>query len=124
MADKMQSPVERHCPIETVLSLIGGKYKSLILWSLINGCQRYSDLQRFIPCATPKVLAQHLRELEKGGLISRSIFPVVPPRVEYSLTELGISLVPVLYTLYDWGLQYMDDMGIEMRCPKIVKPSE
>ncbi len=121
MQDKVQSPVERHCPIETVLSLIGGKYKSLILWFLINGEQRYSDLQRFIPCSTPKVLTQHLRELENDGLISRKVFPTVPPHVEYSLTELGLSIVPVLYALYDWGITYMDERGIEMRCPKVSK---
>ena len=72
-----------HCPVETTLDLIGGKYKTLILWHLAGGPQRFSQLQRLITRATPKMLTQQLRELEEDGVIHREVFPVVPPRVEY-----------------------------------------
>ena len=84
--------LERHFPVAATLQLIGGKYKGLILWSLLNGALRFSGLRRAVPCATPKMLTQQLRELETDGLISRTVYPVVPPKVEYALTDLGKSL--------------------------------
>lgn len=76
-----------NCPIEATLEFIGGKYKTIILWHLVDKVLRYSELRKLIPQATPKMLTQQLRELEENGLIKRVIYPVVPPKVEYSLTE-------------------------------------
>ncbi len=105
-----------NCPVDTTLRLIGGKYKSLILWHLIGGALRHGELQRLIPQATPKMLTQQLRELENDDLINRKVFPVVPPKVEYSLTELGISLKPILVAMYTWGTDFMKISGQEIGC--------
>lgn len=85
------------------MNIIGGKYKSLILYKLITGTLRFSQLRRAIPCATPKMLTQQLRELERDGLVRREVFPVVPPKVEYSLTDFGRSMEPVLKAMSAWG---------------------
>jgi DNA-binding HxlR family transcriptional regulator len=98
-----------HCPVEATLSLIGGKYKPIILYHLINQKLRFSELQRIMPQATQKMLTQQLRELERDGLIHREVFPVVPPKTEYSLTEYGASLVPILTAMCDWGNKHMAD---------------
>ena len=98
---------KENCPVEATLDLIGGKYKALILWHLSEGKLRFSELRRAIANATPKMLTQQLRELEAQKLISREVFPVVPPKVEYSLTELGKSLMPILVAMRDWGASYM-----------------
>lgn len=95
------------CPIEATLSLIGGKYKAIILWHLLNHTLRYSELHKKMPNATDKMLTQQLRELEKDGLITRTVYPVVPPRTEYSLTNFGKSLVPILDAMCDWGNDYL-----------------
>ena len=92
------------CPVEATLDLIGGKYKSLILWHLIDTTLRFNELQKKIPNATPKVLTQQLRELETDGLIVRTVHPVVPPKVEYTLSDLGKTIIPVLNAMCDWGL--------------------
>ncbi len=96
-----------HCPVEATLDLIGGKYKSLILWRLADGKLRFSELKKAISNATPKMLTQQLRELEAQNLIHREVYPVIPPRVEYSLTELGHSLMPILVAMRDWGADYL-----------------
>lgn len=95
-----------NCPVEATLNLIGGKYKALILWHLSNGKLRFSQLKQVVS-ATPKMLTQQLRELESQKLIQREVFAVVPPKVEYSLTELGKSLMPILVAMRDWGANYM-----------------
>lgn len=95
------------CPVEATISLIGGKYKAIILWHLMNKTLRYSELHRLVPISTDKMLAQQLRELEKDGLINRKVYPVVPPKTEYSLTALGKTLVPILDALCDWGNEYL-----------------
>ena len=95
-----------NCPVEATLSLIGGKYKALILWHLSKGKLRFSQLKQVVS-ATPKMLTQQLRELEAQKLIRREVFAVVPPKVEYSLTELGKSLMPILVAMRDWGANYM-----------------
>lgn len=105
-----------NCPVDATLSLIGGKYKSLILWHLIDGTLRHGVLQKLIPQATPKMLTQQLRELEADNLIHREVFPVVPPKVEYSLTDFGRSLKPILSAMYDWGANYMSNNGREITC--------
>ena len=104
------------CPVATTLDLIGGKYKALILWHLSEGTLRYSELRKHIVGATPKMLTQQLRELEEKALIHREAFPVVPPRVEYSLTELGKSLLPILVAMRDWGADYLKSRNLESCC--------
>ena len=95
------------CPVEATLDLIGGKYKALILWHLSESQLRFSQLRKLLQNATPKMLTQQLRELEAQQLIHREVFPVIPPKVEYSLTEQGRSLLPILVAMRDWGANYM-----------------
>lgn len=95
------------CPVETTLDLIGGKYKALILWYLAEKKLRFSELHRAITSATPKMLTQQLRELEAQKLIHREVYPVIPPKVEYSLTQTGRSLLPILTAMRDWGAEYL-----------------
>ena len=104
-----------HCPVEATLDLIGGKYKALILWHLSEKKLRFSQLKQVIS-ATPKMLTQQLRELEAQKLIHREVFPVVPPKVEYSLTELGKSLMPILVAMRDWGAEYLRSKNMESCC--------
>jgi DNA-binding HxlR family transcriptional regulator len=112
-----------NCPVDATLRLIGGKYKALILWHLVNGALRHGELQRLIPQATPKMLTQQLRELEGDNLLSRKVYPVVPPKVEYALTDFGRSLMPILTAMYKWGAAYMRDRGKEISCTMIL-PAE
>ncbi len=92
------------CPIESTLALISGKWKILIIKALSQGPVRYGALAREIPPVSAKVLTQQLRELEEDGLVVRTVFPAVPPRVEYSLSAMGASLATVLVALRQWGL--------------------
>lgn len=96
------------CPVEATIRLVGGKYKAVILWHLMSGTLRYSELHRRMPKATDKMLAQQLRELEKDGLITRVVYPVVPPKTEYSLTDFGKSLTPILDEMCNWGKEYLE----------------
>ena len=105
-----------NCPVEATLDLIGGKYKALILWHLSEKKLRFSELSKVITTATPKMLTQQLRELESQALIHREVFAVVPPKVEYSLTELGRSLLPILVAMRDWGADYMRSKNLESCC--------
>ena len=105
-----------NCPVEATLDLIGGKYKALILWHLSENKLRFSELRKVITNATPKMLTQQLRELESQALIHREVFPVVPPKVEYSLTELGRSLLPILVAMRDWGADYMRSKNLDACC--------
>jgi DNA-binding HxlR family transcriptional regulator len=98
-----------YCPVDAVVQLIGGKYKAVILWHLTQKTLRFSELARLVPRATAKMLTQQLRELEHDGIISRKIYPVVPPKTEYSLTEFGKTLIPVLDSMCTWGKTYMKD---------------
>ena len=104
------------CPVETTLDMIGGKYKALILWHLSVGKLRFSELKKVVVNATPKMLTQQLRELETDHLIHREVFPVIPPKVEYSLTETGKSLIPVLTAMRDWGAEYLRSKDLESTC--------
>lgn len=104
------------CPVSTTIRMIGGKYKAFLLWHLTGQTLRFHQLQKLIPEATPKMLTQQLRELEEDGLIVRTVYPVVPPRVEYSLTALGESLFPILEAMYAWGSQRMEEAGMEPAC--------
>jgi len=105
-----------NCPVEATLELIGGKYKTLILWHLSEGKLRFSELRKVIVNATPKMLTQQLRELEANKLIYREVFPIIPPKVEYSLTELGRSLLPVLVAMRDWGAGYLRTKNLDTQC--------
>lgn len=104
------------CPVEATLDLIGGKYKALILWHLSQGKLRFSQLRQAIKNATPKMLTQQLRELEANDLVHREVYPVIPPKVEYSLTETGRSLMPVLVAMRDWGADYLRRKDTEPCC--------
>ena len=95
------------CPVELTLAAVGGKWKVLLLWNMRDGMRRYGELKRLIPGITHKMLTQQLRELEDDGIISRRVYEVVPPHVEYSLTERGKELSPVLEMMSKWGLQFM-----------------
>ncbi len=104
------------CPVESVLNLIGGKYKALIVWNLFGKTLRYSEIKRAVASATPKMLTQQLRELETDGIITRKVYPVVPPKVEYRLTPTGESLKPILEAMYSWGSDYLRAHGHEPNC--------
>ncbi len=105
-----------HCPVEATLELIGGKYKALILWHLSEKDLRFSELRKVIHGATAKMLTQQLRELESQELIHREVYPVVPPKVEYSLTQQGRSLMPILVAMRDWGSEYLRTKSVEPNC--------
>ena len=109
-----------NCPVGATIELIGGKYKSLILWHLINSTLRFGELRKLIPGATPKMLTQQLRELEEDNLITRTVYPVVPPKVEYSLTDSGRSIRPILSAMYEWGAAYLEENGLEINCSMTV----
>jgi DNA-binding HxlR family transcriptional regulator len=96
--------------------MIGGKYKSLILWHLTDATLRFGELHKLIPQATPKMLTQQLRELEADDLITRTVYPVVPPKVEYALTDVGRSIYPILSAMYEWGADYLTRNGLQVNC--------
>ena len=106
-----------NCSVEATMDIIGGKYKVIILWHLIKeGTLRFSQLQKAIPQATPKMLSSQLKELEASGIVERVLYPVVPPKTEYSLTEFGKTLVPIVVSLRDWGNKYLDRIGEPNPC--------
>lgn len=94
------------CPVETTLTLIGDKWKVLILRDLLPGTKRFGELKKSIGSASQKVLTAQLRDMEEMGLVSRKVYAEVPPRVEYTLTETGCSLKPILDAMADWGSAY------------------
>ncbi len=102
----MQLPA---CPVETTLSLIGDKWKVLILRDLLGGTKRFSQLKRSIGNVSQKVLTAQLRDMEQKGLITRKVYAEVPPKVEYTLTETGYSLKPVLDAMSEWGSKYKQE---------------
>lgn len=99
-----------HCPVEAALDVIGGKWKPLILWALGDNVMRFGELQKGLPGVNAKMLTKQLRELEEDGVITRTVYPEIPPRVEYSITEFGKTLIPILEALCNWGAHYL---GIE-----------
>lgn len=110
MPDKETLPP---CPVETTLLLIGNKWKVLILRDLIDGTKRFGELKRSIGSVSQKVLTQQLRAMESDGLVHREVYAEVPPRVEYSLTELGESLKPILDAMLNWGMDYKEKRNTE-----------
>lgn len=99
------------CPVETTLTLIGDKWKVLILRDLLPGTKRFGELKKSIGNVSQKVLTAQLRTMEDSGLINRTVYPEVPPKVEYSLTELGRSLKPILDALQNWGENYKESLN-------------
>jgi DNA-binding HxlR family transcriptional regulator len=100
-----------NCEKELTLSIIGGKWKLIILWHLgKEGTHRFSELQRLLPKITHKMLTNQLKELTDDGIIHREVFPEVPPKVEYSMTELGMTLLPLLDMMYAWGKKRITDI--------------
>jgi DNA-binding HxlR family transcriptional regulator len=111
--------IQYQCSMELTLDLIGGKWKSLILWHLGENTLRFSELKKTLPQITQKMLTQQLRDLEADGLVHRLIYTQIPPKVEYSLTDAGKSLLPILDTLCQWGLNYANVVELsnkEMIC--------
>jgi Predicted transcriptional regulators len=98
-----------NCPVETTLQLIGDKWKVLIIRDLLSGTKRFNELMRSVTGITQKVLTSHLRSMETAGLLTRKVYPEVPPRVEYTLTETGFSLKPVLDSMVVWGMLYKEN---------------
>ena len=111
MSDKIKElPV---CPVETTLTLIGDKWKVLILRDLLTGTKRFGELKKSIGNVSQKVLTAQLRDMEDSGLIDRKVYAEVPPKVEYSLTELGHSLEPILDAMKNWGEGYKKNLEQE-----------
>ena len=111
-------PSSYNCPVEATLDLIGGKYKALILWHLIDNILRFNEISKLIPQATPKMLTQQLRELEADQLITRTVYPVVPPKVEYSLSSFGKSIIPCQDSMCNCGAAYLDGLDVKPPCSK------
>lgn len=104
-----------NCEKELTLAIIGGKWKMIIMWHLgKEGTKRFGELKSMIPGVTQRMLVSQLRELEEHHILHREVYPVVPPKVEYSLTEVGESLLPILESMYEWGKYYMETVLIEM----------
>lgn len=99
------------CPVETTLTLIGDKWKVLILRDLMPGTKRFGELKKSIGSVSQKVLTAQLRDMEEKGLVHREVYAEVPPRVEYSLTELGRSLKPILDSMWSWGEGYKKQLS-------------
>lgn len=106
---------EYRCPVEVGMDVISGKWKSLILWHLHEGDKRYKELERIVPGVSQKMLTQQLKEMERDGLLIRTVYPEVPPRVEYALTSLGHSAFPILKMMHDWAI---DELGCEHACTR------
>lgn len=94
------------CSVTTTLGVIGGRWKPIILFQLLAGTKRFGELRRLVPGATERMLTLQLRELEADGIVARTVYPQVPPKVEYALTETGRTLEPVLLAMRDWGAGY------------------
>ncbi|WP_366292372.1 helix-turn-helix domain-containing protein [Paenibacillus sp. AN1007] len=101
------------CPIELSVSLFSGKWKTTIICKLMDGTKRYGELKKLIDGINHKMLAEQLRELEQAGIINRKVYPVVPPKVEYALTELGEQLTPAIRLLQQWGSQFATELPQE-----------
>lgn len=97
-----------NCPVEYTASIIGNKWKIIILRDLLTGTKRYNELTRSVVGISAKVLTENLRDLESDGIISRKVYPVVPPKVEYSLTKKGLELKGVLDLMKEFGMKYKD----------------
>ena len=108
----MSKPIPA-CPVEMTLQLIGNKWKILILRDLLTGTKRFGELKKSVTGITQKVLTSNLRDMESSGLLTREVFPEVPPRVEYTLTDTGYSLEPILDSMYSWGENYKRNLDVQ-----------
>lgn len=106
--DRKEELKNTKCPIELTQKVINGKWKIVIIWTLKDGVKRFGELQRELPFIKRAYLTRQLRELEMDGLILREVYPQVPPKVEYSLTDVGKGFLKVLQKMYEWGLEYME----------------
>ena len=111
MARKTETKVYQ-CPFEFALDMVSGKWKSLVLYYLSEGTLRYGEIRRKIDGITQKMLTQTLRDLERNGLVSRKVYPVVPPKVEYTITKHGEALIPIFQSLQIWGESVAKEQGI------------
>jgi DNA-binding HxlR family transcriptional regulator len=109
------------CPVEATLDVIGGKWKGVILYKLLEGPRRFSDLKRELPAITQRMLTLQLRELEEDGIVHREIYKQIPPKVEYSLTAFGKTLEPILKAMLMWGDQYTNQI-IEKKSTRKAQP--
>ncbi len=98
------------CPMVLFHKLVSGKWKLLIVWYLSTGRLRFSELKKKLPDCTQKMLTNQLRSLEEDGLVDRTIYPVIPPKVEYNLTDLGKKMIPLLEQMYDFGVEYNESI--------------
>ena len=105
-----------NCAVDLSMDIIGGKYKAGIIYELIGRTLRYNEIQKLFPQATPRMLSRQLKDLEKDGIINRKLYPVVPPKTEYSLTELGETLIPIVQALCQWGVDYLARAGLPDPC--------
>jgi|HigsolmetaAR203D_1030402.scaffolds.fasta_scaffold07142_2 Predicted transcriptional regulators len=114
------------CPVEETLSVVGGKWKAIILWRLVSGSKRFNELHRSIPQITRKMLTEQLRELERDNLIIRTVYQQVPPKVEYSLSDYGKTFIPVMQAMAQWGLVHRErreaNMTTKTTSPKKLSP--
>jgi DNA-binding HxlR family transcriptional regulator len=108
MENKMGTNGSHKCPVAITLDIIGGKWKPLILYYLLQGEKRFNELKRLLPDISQRMLTLQLRELENNGIVNRVVYAEIPPRVEYSLTEAGKSLEPVLLTMLNWGNNFVE----------------
>ena len=108
----MSKPIPA-CPVEMTLQLIWNKWKILILRDLLTGTKRFGELKKSVTGITQKVITSNLRDMESSGLLTREVFPEVPPRVEYTLTDTGYSLEPILDSMYSWGENYKRNLDVQ-----------
>jgi DNA-binding HxlR family transcriptional regulator len=116
---EMHCDADVRCPVEACLELIGGRWKAVILFHLIGGTRRFNELRRLLPKVTQRMLTRQLRELEADQIIVRTVYPEVPPKVEYSLSELGKTMEPIIRMLQKWGMDYMR----RVKAPNPAQPS-
>lgn len=112
------------CPVDAALDVIGGRWKGTLLYQLLDGPKRNSELRRRVRGAPPRVLAQQLRELEAAGVVERTVYPEVPPKVEYALTPFGRALEPLLLQVRDWGEAYLDRIEARLAPGGAMSPQE
>ncbi|KYG93148.1 helix-turn-helix domain-containing protein [Paenibacillus jamilae] len=115
---------DQACPVEFTLDVIGGKWKGIILYHLMYGTKRFSDFRRICPGITQRMLTLQLRELEEDGVVHREVYQQVPPKVEYSLTEFGKTLIPIINLMKDWGEEYKtkqrsSESSLQQPSPKV-----
>lgn len=114
----MRKPVytcQYGCPVEATVDILGGKWKAVILYYLFEGPKRFNQLKRLLPDVTQRMLTLQLRDLELDGIVHREIFREIPPHVEYSLTDFGMSLGPTIVQMCDWGEMYMEQIQARKR---------